>query len=398
MFLFNRFFLPVLNTTHLLGGGRFWNPFLLYGGQVLCLFFLPLLFQIPPVVWVSLCGLLLCLCTVPVLLFSLQDAGFLCRAAKNRFSLPIFCWLEQFTRARSECKGVVLFSSWLPVLSGGWAPFERQPCASLWNKNMFERQQKPYMQDKLQLRNGIEWAGVFSIYAWEHSTKWCLRSGIRLKGLSAKSPLAAAFMQSRGILLRLIQGLLKRETQDTHRETRTVSPAVTSEPEACQCPQCGSGTCLLPNSGCANDNDDYGFDERVFALWRHTDGSSSVCCWDSDATVQRCITLLMLGSGLPSGGLLKMTGFSSSVDGGGGCRVGLGGLQDVVADNGAGCNFTSGFLDAGSRADGERARLACRGESEVLRPGENICLVHSLFYILNMKTIKLKMVFRSPIL
>lgn len=70
----------------------------------------------------------------------------------------------------------------------------------------------------------------------------------------------------------------------------------------------------------------------------------------------------MLGSGVLSGGLLKMAGSSSSVDNGGGCRLGLGGLQDVVADSGAGWSFTSGLLDAGSRAVGDRARLACRGK------------------------------------
>lgn len=156
-------------------------------------------------------------------------------------------------------------------------------------------------------------------------------------------------MQHRGILLRLIQGLLKRQIQDTHREPR---PAMTSEPETCQCPHCDSGICSFPNSGCANGSDDYGIDDR-----------SSVCFEDSDANVQRCITLLMLGSGVPSGGLVKMAGSSSSsVDDGGGCRVGLGGLQDVLADSGAGWSFTSGFLDAGSRAVGDRARLACRGK------------------------------------
>lgn len=68
----------------------------------------------------------------------------------------------------------------------------------------------------------------------------------------------------------------------------------------------------------------------------------------------------MLGSGVPSGGLLKTTGSSSSVDDGTGCRVGLGGpLGD---DSGAGWSFTSGVLDAGSRAVGDRARLACRGK------------------------------------
>lgn len=56
---------------------------------------------------------------------------------------------------------------------------------------------------------------------------------------------------------------------------------------------------------------------------------------------------------------------SSSVDEAGvGCRAGLDGLQDVAADSGAGWSFTSGLLDAGSRAAGDRARLACRGGGE----------------------------------
>lgn len=71
----------------------------------------------------------------------------------------------------------------------------------------------------------------------------------------------------------------------------------------------------------------------------------------------------MLGSGAPPGGWLKTAGSSSSSvdDAGVGWRVGLGGLQDVAADSGAGWSFTSGLLDAGSRAAGDRARLACRG-------------------------------------
>lgn len=92
----------------------------------------------------------------------------------------------------------------------------------------------------------------------------------------------------------------------------------------------------------------------------HCESSRSVCCEDSDAKAQRCLTLLMLGSGVPSGGLLKMAGSSSWVGGGGGCRVGLAGLQDVLADSCAGWSCTSGVLDAGSRAVGDRARLAYR--------------------------------------
>lgn len=190
MLLFSHFFLPVFNTSSLLGGGRFWNLLLLYSRQVLCLLFLPLLLQIPQVVRVRLCGLLRCWCTVPVLLFSLQDAGFLCRAAKNRFSLPIFCWPEQFTWGQSECKGVLLFSSRPPVLSGGWAPFERQPCASLRRKkNTFERTES--INGRRASVRKWKWANmpdVFSIYAWEHPAKWCFGRGIRLKGLGAQSP------------------------------------------------------------------------------------------------------------------------------------------------------------------------------------------------------------------
>lgn len=88
---------------------------------------------------------------------------------------------------------------------------------------------------------------------------------------------------------------------------------------------------------------------------------------DCDASGQRRVTLLMLGSGAPPGGWLKVAGSSSSSsvdDAGVGCRVGLDGLQDVAADSGAGWSFTSGLLDAGSRAAGDRARLACRGGGE----------------------------------
>lgn len=74
-------------------------------------------------------------------------------------------------------------------------------------------------------------------------------------------------------------------------------------------------------------------------------------------------TLLKLGSGAPSGGLSKLTGSSSSKDCCWGRRVepsGLFGLQGVEGDSGAGCNFTSEVLGDGSRAVGDRARLACR--------------------------------------
>lgn len=153
--LFSHFFLPVSNPAYLLGGGRSWNLFLHYRCQVLCLFLLPLLFQIPADVWVSH-RVLLCLHTVAVL-FGLEGTGLLCRAARNRFSLPIFCWREQFTRGRSECKGVVLFSSWPPVLSGGWAPFERRPRAGLcWNKNGCEK-------------TGSKWAKQFPVIKWNWS-------------------------------------------------------------------------------------------------------------------------------------------------------------------------------------------------------------------------------------
>ncbi len=78
-------------------------------------------------------------------------------------------------------------------------------------------------------------------------------------------------------------------------------------------------------------------------------------------------TLLMFGSGMPSGGLSKLMGSSSSLDRCEGRRVGLrglGGLQGVVGDNGAGWSFTSGLLGEGSRAVGDRARLACRGKED----------------------------------
>lgn len=71
----------------------------------------------------------------------------------------------------------------------------------------------------------------------------------------------------------------------------------------------------------------------------------------------------MLGSGVPSGGLSKLTVSSSSLDRCEGRRVGLRGLRGLqggVGDNGAGWSFTSGLLGEGSRAVGDRARLACR--------------------------------------
>lgn len=79
-------------------------------------------------------------------------------------------------------------------------------------------------------------------------------------------------------------------------------------------------------------------------------------------------TLLMLGSGAPSGGLSKPTGSSSSLDRREDLRVGLRGLcglcglQVVVGDNGADCSFPSGLLGVGSRAVGDRARFACRAK------------------------------------
>lgn len=72
----------------------------------------------------------------------------------------------------------------------------------------------------------------------------------------------------------------------------------------------------------------------------------------------------MLDSGAPSGGLSKLTGSSSSVDSCEGRRAGLRGLrglQVVVGDSGSGCSFTSVLLGEGSRAVGDRARLACGG-------------------------------------
>lgn len=84
--------------------------------------------------------------------------------------------------------------------------------------------------------------------------------------------------------------------------------------------------------------------------------------------VRLCLfTLLMLGSGVPSGGLLKPTGSSSSPDC---CEEGLSGLRGVSGDSGAGWSFTSGFLGVGSRAVGDKARLACGGEKKrILKPG-----------------------------
>lgn len=84
-------------------------------------------------------------------------------------------------------------------------------------------------------------------------------------------------------------------------------------------------------------------------------------------------TLLMLGSGVPSGGSLKLTG-SSSVDRCEGRRTGLSGLLQgvvIVGDSGAGWSFTSGFLGEGSRAVGDNARLACTGEKKVLKLGDS---------------------------
>lgn len=83
-------------------------------------------------------------------------------------------------------------------------------------------------------------------------------------------------------------------------------------------------------------------------------------------------TLLMLGSGLPSGGLLKLTG-SSSADRCEGRKTGLSGLLQgvVMGDSGAGWSFTSGFLGEGSRAVGDNARLACTGEEKILKLGDS---------------------------
>lgn len=83
-------------------------------------------------------------------------------------------------------------------------------------------------------------------------------------------------------------------------------------------------------------------------------------------TCRSVFTLLMLGSGVPSGGFSKLTGSSSSLGRREGCGVGLRavrglrGLQGVVEGSGAGWSFTSGLLGEGSRAVGDRARLACR--------------------------------------
>lgn len=77
------------------------------------------------------------------------------------------------------------------------------------------------------------------------------------------------------------------------------------------------------------------------------------------------ITLLKLCSGVPSGGPSKLMGFSSSLDRCGGGRVGLRGLRGKVGGNCVGCSFTSGPLGDGSREVGDRARLACRGETSL---------------------------------
>lgn len=71
-------------------------------------------------------------------------------------------------------------------------------------------------------------------------------------------------------------------------------------------------------------------------------------------------TLLKLGSGVPSGGLSKPTGSSSSLDRGGGRWEGLRGLLGKMGASWVGCSFTSGPLGEGSRVLGDRARLACR--------------------------------------
>lgn len=71
-------------------------------------------------------------------------------------------------------------------------------------------------------------------------------------------------------------------------------------------------------------------------------------------------TLLKLGSGVPSGGLSKPTGSSSSLDRGGGRCGGLEGPLGRMGDSWVGCSFTSGPLGEGSRVLGDRARLACR--------------------------------------
>ncbi len=81
-------------------------------------------------------------------------------------------------------------------------------------------------------------------------------------------------------------------------------------------------------------------------------------------------TLLMLGSVVPSGGSLKLTGSSSSLDRCEGRRLGLSGLEGVVGVNVAGWSFTSGLLGDGSKAVGDRARLACR-ERKILKPGDS---------------------------
>lgn len=64
--------------------------------------------------------------------------------------------------------------------------------------------------------------------------------------------------------------------------------------------------------------------------------------------------------------------------------AGLSGLLGVVGDNGAGWSFTSGLLGEGSRAVGDRARLAWREKADFLKPGHynlfsTMCLNKTLF-------------------
>lgn len=85
-------------------------------------------------------------------------------------------------------------------------------------------------------------------------------------------------------------------------------------------------------------------------------------------------TLLKFGKVAPSGGLSKLTGSSSSLDWCDGRRVGLKGLLGVVGVRVGGCSFPSGLLAEGSKAVGDRARLACKmQEAEQLNLKTNLC-------------------------
>lgn len=82
--------------------------FLLRSVQALDLFYF--LLKMVSVVWFTLCYLILCWFTVPVLFFSFCKTGFLYWAVKNPVLIPIFFWPIQFTRGQSNCRGLILVS------------------------------------------------------------------------------------------------------------------------------------------------------------------------------------------------------------------------------------------------------------------------------------------------